>query len=100
MLNTSDTVRSTNTPDGRVLLDVRQGRMFSVNRVGSTILTLIETGWDETRIAEEISRTYSVSIDIVRLDVRDFCETLRKHGILQADGSVASREAQSGAINQ
>ena len=83
MLNTSDTVRSTNTEDGRVLLDVRHGQMFSVNVVGSKILELVEHGWDEARIAEEISRTYTISIEIVRPDVRDFIEALRKHEILR-----------------
>jgi hypothetical protein len=83
MLNTSDTVRSTNTEDGRVLLDVRHGHMFSVNVVGSKILELVEQGWDEARIAEEISRTYTMSIEIVRPDVRDFIEALRKHEILR-----------------
>ena len=83
MLNTSDTVRSTNTEDGRVLLDVRHGQMFSVNVVGSKILELVEQGWDEARIAEEISRTYTIGIEIVRPDVRDFIEALRKHEILR-----------------
>ena len=83
MLNTSDTVRSTNTEDGRVLLDVRHGQMFSVNVVGSKILELVEHGWDEARIAEEISRIYTITIEIVRPDVHDFIEVLRKHEILR-----------------
>src|ERR1700679_1283664 len=76
MLNTSDTLRSTKTKDGRVLLDVRRGQMFSVNVIGSNILELVEKGWDEARIAEEISRAYTVSIDIARSDVHDFIEDL------------------------
>jgi len=91
MLNTSDTVRSTKTEDGRVLLDVRRGQMFSVNVVGSKILELVEHGWDEARIAEEISQTYAMSIEIVRPDVRDFIEALRKHEILRTDDSVDSK---------
>jgi hypothetical protein len=91
MLNTSDTVRSTKTEDGRVLLDVRHGQMFSVNVVGSKILELLEQGWDEPRIAEEISRTYTVGIDVVHADIHDFIESLRKHEILSADDSVDSR---------
>ncbi|MGH9697836.1 MAG: PqqD family protein [Candidatus Acidiferrales bacterium] len=91
MLNTSDTIRSTNTADGRVLLDVRDGQMFSVNAVGSKILELLENGWDEARIAQEISRTYTVSIDIARLDVHDFIETLRKHQIVRTNHLVDRR---------
>jgi hypothetical protein len=91
MLHPSDTVRSTKTQDGRVLLDVRRGQMFSVNPVGSRILELLEQGWDEARIAEEISRTYTMRIEIVRPDIRDFIEALRKHEILRANDSVDSR---------
>jgi hypothetical protein len=61
--------------------------MFSLNVVGSKILELIEQGWDEARIADEISRTYATTIEVVRSDVRDFIEALHKHSILQANGS-------------
>lgn len=87
MLNTSDSVRSTRTADGRILLDVRHGQMFSLNVVGSTILELIEQGWHEERIAEEISRAYATTIETAQTDVHDFMEALRKHSILQANDS-------------
>jgi len=38
-------IRSTHTDDGRIILDIQHGKMFSVNVVGSTILELIEQGW-------------------------------------------------------
>jgi hypothetical protein len=80
----SQSVRSTPTQDGRILLDVLRGQMFSLNVVGSKILELIEQGWDETRIAEEISRTYATTIEVARTDVHEFIEVLRKDSILQA----------------
>ena len=87
MLNTSDSVRSTQTEDGRILLDVRHGQMFSLNVVGSKILELIEEGWDEARIAEEISRAYNTTIEVARTDVHEFIQALRRHSILQANCS-------------
>jgi len=90
MLNTSDSVRSTQTADGRILLDVRHGRMFSVNAVGSKILELLEQGQDEPRIAEEISRAYTMNIEAVRPDVHEFIEALHKHNIVQATDAVDS----------
>jgi hypothetical protein len=87
MLNTSDSVRSTRTEDGRILLDVRHGQMFSLNVVGSKILELIEEGWDEARIAEEISRAYNTTIEVARTDVHEFIQALRRHSILQANCS-------------
>jgi len=91
MLNISDTIRSTLTVDGRVVLDVRRGRMFSVNPVGSKILELLEQGQDEPRIAEEISRLYAMNIEVVRPDVQDFIEALREHHIVRATDSVESK---------
>jgi hypothetical protein len=88
MLNTSDTVRSTQTIDGKILLDVRQGQMFSVNVVGSKILELIEQGWGEARIVNEISRAYEMNIDVVRTDVHDFIDALRKHHIVRSTDAV------------
>ena len=90
MLNTSDTVRSTQTIDGRILLDVRHGRMFAVNAVGSKILELLEQGQDEPRIADEISRAYGMNIEVVRPDVHDFIEALHKHHIVQSTDAVDS----------
>jgi hypothetical protein len=61
--------------------------MFSVNVVGSNILELVEKGWGEARIAEEISRAYAMNIEVVRTDVREFVAALYKHRILQANRS-------------
>ena len=61
--------------------------MFSLNVVGSKILELIELGWDEARIAYEISRAYATTIEVAHADVHDFIEALRRHSILQANGS-------------
>ncbi len=47
------------------------------------ILELMQRGHDETRIADEISRDYGASREVVRADVRDFIENLHKHHILQ-----------------
>jgi coenzyme PQQ synthesis protein D (PqqD) len=79
----SDTIRRTETADGGILLDVHHGQMFCLNIVGSKILELMQRGYDESRIATEISRQYAISGDIARADVLDFIETLHKHHILQ-----------------
>ena len=82
MLRISDTVRRTQTQDGGVLLDIHHGQMFSLNIVGAKILELIERGYDEPRIAEEISRTYAADSETVRAHVVEFLESLHKHHIL------------------
>ena len=83
MFRVSDTIRRTETADGGILLDVHHGQMFCLNLVGSKILELLSRGYDETRIAEEISQSYGVASDIARSDVREFVESLHRHHILQ-----------------
>lgn len=84
MLRVSDTIRRTETADGGVLLDVQRGQMFCLNVVGAKILELIQQGYDESRIADEISRAYGTSKDAVLADVIEFIEALQKHHILQS----------------
>ena len=84
MFRVSDTIRRTETPDGGILLDVHHGQMFCLNVVGARILELMQRGYDESRIADEISRTYQMSLEVVLADVREFIENLHKHHILQS----------------
>jgi Coenzyme PQQ synthesis protein D (PqqD) len=83
MFQISDTIRRTETVDGGILLDVHHGRMFCLNVVGAKILELMQRGYDESRIADEISRDYRVNKEVVQGDVIKFVETLHKHHILQ-----------------
>jgi hypothetical protein len=83
MFRVSDTIRRTETADGGILLDVHHGQMFCLNVVGAKILELMQRGYDEFRIADEISRDYGASKEVVRADVIEFIETLQKHHILQ-----------------
>jgi hypothetical protein len=84
MFRLSDTIRRTTTVDGEILLDVHHGQMFCLNIVGAKILELMQQGYDESRIAAEISRDYGVNKDAVQTDVTEFIETLHKHHILRA----------------
>jgi hypothetical protein len=83
MFRISDPIRRTETADGGILLDIHHGQMFCLNVVGAKILELKQRGYDETRIADEISRAYGANREVVRADVREFIETLHKHHILQ-----------------
>jgi hypothetical protein len=83
MFRISNTIRRTETADGGILLDVHHGQMFCLNVVGAKILELMQRGYDESRIAEEISRDYGAKKEVVRADVLEFIETLHKHHILQ-----------------
>jgi hypothetical protein len=76
-------VRRTQNQDGGVVLDILHGQMFRLNPVGSRILALLEVGNDEPRIVEQISRDFSMTLEIVKADVREFLEALEKHQLLE-----------------
>jgi hypothetical protein len=78
-----DTIRRAQTDDGGVVLDVLHGQMFCLNVVGAKILELLEKGFDEAQIAEQVSGAYVMDIETVRADVHEFIEVLNKHHILQ-----------------
>lgn len=84
MLRISDTIRATTTADGGVLMDVHRGQMFCLNVVGAKVLGLMQKGYDESRVADEISRDYGVNEEIVRRDVIEFIKSLKNNHILQS----------------
>lgn len=79
----SDAIRQAETADGEILLDVHHGQMFSLNVVGAKVLQMVRKGYDTSHIANEISRDYGANADVVRADVIEFIEALRRHHILQ-----------------
>jgi hypothetical protein len=84
LLKIAEGVRSTHERDGAIILDIHHGQMFTLNIVGSKILGMLERGWPETKIVEEISRAFEMRFDIVERDVREFLECLEKHQLLQS----------------
>lgn len=84
MYRVSESVRSTHSRDGAVVLDVRQGQMFNLNAVGSRILELLKSGSSEAEIVLTISHEFNADIEMVRTDVREFLDTLNTHNLLEA----------------
>ena len=82
MYRVSDGVRSTQGQDGAIVLDVQQGQMFNLNRVGSRILELLESGSAKSDIVNVISQEFNGSREVVENDVREFIESVRKHKLV------------------
>jgi Coenzyme PQQ synthesis protein D (PqqD) len=90
MFEVSSTVRRTMTEDGGILLDIRLGRIFSLNVVGFRILDLLEKGFDTAQVAAEVSESYAMNLETVRADLREFIEVLTKHHILHLRSQIAA----------
>jgi Coenzyme PQQ synthesis protein D (PqqD) len=87
MYKLSASVRSTHGQDGAVVLDVRQGKMFNLNVVGSRILELLKGRYSESAIITEIGREFKVSREVAAHDVQEFIEALKQHALLEGPGA-------------
>jgi DNA-binding CsgD family transcriptional regulator len=81
----SDNVRSTHSQDGGIVLDIRQGLLFRLNPVGSRMLDLLKQGYSESQIADEISRQFGVSREMVAADLKEFLSHLGRHHLLESE---------------
>jgi hypothetical protein len=77
------TVRSTHTSDGGVVLDIRQGQMFSLNPIGSTIFELLKGGRCKSEIVNALTSQFEMSKDIAEADVGEFIESLQRLGLIE-----------------
>jgi Coenzyme PQQ synthesis protein D (PqqD) len=84
MFEISNAIRSTSTEDGAVILDLHHGRILGLNRMGSRIFEMLQSGLDQDQIAGEISKDCGVDVDYARADVLDFIKTLHEHDVLRA----------------
>ncbi len=83
MIRISENVRNTQNEDGGVVLDVRHGRLFALNVVGSTIVELLKKDYEEARIANQISQEFGVSLEIATTDVREFLSSLQTYQLIE-----------------
>jgi len=87
LLRVPESIRSVHGPDGGTVLDIGHGRMFNLNLVGSKILELLKSGYEEPEIVAEISREFGVTPETVQLDVREFFASLEEHHLVQRSRS-------------
>jgi hypothetical protein len=82
MYRVSDTVRSTHTEEGGVVLDIQKGRLLRLNHTGSAIFQQIECAQTELQIIEGIRRHFHLSHEVARKDVTDFLQSLEAQGLI------------------
>jgi hypothetical protein len=83
MIRISEYVRNTQNEDGGVVLDVRHGRLFALNVVGSRIVELLKKDCREAGIAHQISQEFGVSLEIATADVREFLLSLQTYQLVE-----------------
>lgn len=82
-------VRACLTDDSGVLMDVQRDRIYSLDRVGTTIWRLLMAELDLEAIAKKISNVYGAPDSLVRADVLRFLDSLEQKGLLVRSGTEA-----------
>lgn len=78
-----DHVRALIDEDGAVLLDLKEGKYFSLNRIGAEIWDRIAAGVDVPEIETELSSAYGVPRAAVHEDVRTFITRLEQERLIR-----------------
>lgn len=78
-----DELRATHDQDGGIVLDIRSGRMFRLNPVGSRILELLRAGLEESEITQQVSREFHADRETVASDVKEFLAHLEAHRLVE-----------------
>jgi len=82
MARVPDHVRTTHSPDGAIVLDVKHGRMFTLNPVGSRVLDLLDQQCTTAQIAADLSREFEIDLDTAERDVNEFLAALEKYRLI------------------
>src|SRR5215210_8532294 len=69
-------VRSLMDETGALLLDLKEGRYYSLNGVGARIWSRVETGMTPSQILEDLKRTYQVPAERLTEDLTAFVRSM------------------------
>ena len=97
-LQVSASVKSTNTPDGVVLLDVQGGMCFPLDAVGTIIWKGLEQHASVEAIAQQVAATYQIPMEQALADTREFVQQLQAQHLVR-DGSEKERADTGGWIS-
>src|SRR5215217_9448214 len=73
-------VRSMMDETGAVLLDLREGRYYSLNGVGARIWSRVEKGLTPSQILDDLTRTYQVPAERLMADLTAFVRSMEEKG--------------------
>lgn len=85
LIRACDHVKSIIDPAGAVLLDLKAGTYFSLNKVGALIWQRIQEGASFCEIVHSVSAACSVPESKVETDLSSFLAKLDDKGMIYAD---------------
>jgi len=97
----SPDVRSTQSEDGAVLLDIRQGLCFSLNVVGAKVWEKLEasqSGLTLLQLVGELAPLFAVPTDQLRTDLEHYLRELEAKALVRTNGSLSPRRTSGRGI--
>lgn len=82
LLVPSSSAKQINSPDGVVLLDVREGRTFALDPMGAKIWEMLKQHQSAEEIIHSLVLEFHVPEEQVRQEVQDFLTSLKEHRLL------------------
>ena len=84
----SSHLRTIRNSDGAVVLDLRQGRITTLNSTGAFVWDALEAGDEVATIAANLARETAMLVDALESDLREFTGALRERQLLNADRMI------------
>jgi hypothetical protein len=78
-------VRTSDTPDGAVLMNIKGGSMLTLNPIGSIVWQRLNEGRTPTQIAVQLASEFGISQEQAYADVNEFVEQLRAHELIEPE---------------
>ncbi len=85
MYRVPDHIRSARNQDGGVVLDLRCGKILRLNSTGALIFDLLQRGYSESQIVDELNAVCAVPEETIASDVREFFRSLEERDLLCSD---------------
>jgi hypothetical protein len=81
-MNQQQHLRSTVNQDGAAILDLKAGRISTLNSSGAYVWEALGRGEEIDTISEGLAQQTGEPKDAVKRDIVEFLESLKKHGLL------------------
>jgi hypothetical protein len=81
-MNQDQNLRATVNQDGAAILDLRAGRISTLNSSGAYVWQALGRGEEIDTISEGLAQQTSEAVDAVKQDIVEFLEALKKQGLL------------------
>ena len=80
-LRVADHVRWLTTAQGTVLLETKEGKIFTLDPFGSRIWSDVQTGLSVQAMIDNVSRDFDVPREVAARDVKEFVAALKAYSL-------------------